>query len=149
MKQQWQTLDFAQLGREQLYDILQLRQEVFVIEQDCVYLDLDGLDQQATHILCTQGEQLLAYQRCLPAGVSYAESSLGRIVVAPAARGLQLGRELVQRGIDYNLKQWPGSGIRINAQAYLRDFYAGLGFVPSGKEYEEDGIMHQQMVYDS
>jgi ElaA protein len=149
MKQQWQTLDFVQLGREQLYDILQLRQEVFVIEQDCVYLDLDGLDRQATHILCTQGEQLLAYQRCLPPGGSYAESSLGRIVVAPAARGLQLGRELVQRGIDYNLKQWPGSGIRINAQAYLRDFYAGLGFVPSGKEYEEDGIMHQQMVYGS
>jgi ElaA protein len=149
MNQQWQILDFVQLGREQLYDILRLRQEVFVVEQDCVYLDLDGLDRQATHILCSRGEQLLAYQRCLPPGVSYPESSLGRIVVCPAARGLRLGRELVQRGIAYNMKQWPGSGIRINAQAYLRDFYAGLGFVASGSEYEEDGIMHQQMVYGS
>jgi len=147
MNQQWQTMDFAQLSREQLYAILRLRQEVFVVEQHSIYLDLDGLDQQALHMLCCRGEQLLAYQRCLPPGLSYPESSLGRIVVSPAARGLQLGRELVQRGINYNMEHWPGCAIRINAQAYLRDFYAGLGFVASGKEYDEGGIMHQQMVY--
>ena len=147
MKQQWQTAGFSQLSQAQLYALLQLRQQVFVVEQACVYLDLDDRDQQAVHMLCWQGEQLQAYQRCLAPGVSYPESSLGRIVVAPRARGLRLGKELVQRGISHNLRHWPQSDIRINAQAYLNAFYSALGFTADGQEYEEDGIAHVQMLY--
>ena len=99
MNYQWQTLTFAQLGQARLYAVLRLRQEVFAVEQQSIYLDLDGLDQQAIHMLCTRDEELLAYQRCLPPGLSYPESSLGRIVVCPATRGLHLGEQMVQRGI--------------------------------------------------
>ncbi len=147
MNRQWQTSSFAELEVDALYDLLRLRQQVFVVEQDCVYLDLDGLDSAATHMLCREGGRLLAYQRCLPPGVSYPQSSIGRIVVAPEARGLRLGRDLVQRGIEHNLSRWPGSGIRLNAQAYLRRFYTELGFVAQGDEYDEDGIPHVQMLY--
>lgn len=143
----WQTCAFAELGVDALYAALQLRSEVFVVEQDCPYQDLDGLDQESIHMLCWRGDELLATQRCLPPGLSYPESSLGRIVVSPAARGLRLGRELVQRGVDHNLARWPDSGIYIGAQAYLDRFYRSLGFVPDGEEYLEDGIAHIHMLY--
>jgi len=149
MNYQWQTLTFEQLGQARLYAVLRLRQEVFAVEQQSIYLDLDGLDQQAIHMLCTRDEELLAYQRCLPPGLSYPESALGRIVVCPAARSLHLGKQMVQRGISHNLRHWPDSGIRINAQCYLQKFYTKLGFVTDGDEYDEDGIMHAQMVYRS
>lgn len=141
----WQTLEFDELGNHQLYAMLRLRQEIFVVEQDCVYLDLDGLDQQSAHILCWEGDTLLAGLRCLPPGLSYPQSSLGRIVAAPAARGRNLGRELVERGIAYNLQLWPGSDIRIGAQAYLEKFYTSMGFITDGEPYMEDGIEHIHM----
>ncbi|WP_116367962.1 GNAT family N-acetyltransferase [Parahaliea mediterranea] len=143
----WEIKRFEALSLKELYAALQLRQAVFVVEQDCPYQDLDGLDQDALHLLCWRGDALLATLRCLPPGLSYAQSSLGRIVVSPEARGLKLGRELVQRGIDFNLAQWPSSGIRIGAQAYLLDFYTSLGFVSEGDEYLEDGILHVHMQY--
>ncbi len=149
MRYNWQTTDFTRLGEGALYSLLHLRQAVFVIEQACLYQDLDGLDQAATHMLCWAGDELAAYQRCLAPGASYRESSIGRIVVAPAHRHSGLGKVLVRRGIEHNLRHWPGSGIRINAQAYLGAFYSTLGFVPEGPEYDEDGIPHQQMVYHS
>ena len=144
---QWQILSFTELTGAGLYAVLRLRQEVFVVEQNCAYLDLDNLDQEATHMLGTQEGELLAYQRCLPPGLSYPESSLGRIVVCPTIRGQRLGSVLVQRGIEHNLLRWPGSGIRINAQAHLQDFYSSLGFYAQGSEYLEDNILHRQMLY--
>jgi ElaA protein len=147
MQHLWQTCDFAGLDTSGLYAALRLRQEVFAVEQDCAYLDLDNLDQDAVHMLCWLGDTLVAYQRCLAPGTSYPESALGRIVVSTLARGRQLGRELVLRGISHNLGRWPGQGIRINAQAYLQDFYADLGFVADGAVASEDGIPHIQMVY--
>src|SRR5262245_14691867 len=108
MTLKWQTLAFSQLTLESMYAVLRLRQQVFIVEQGCAYLDLDNLDQQAIHMLCTGDGKLLAYQRCLAPGLSFAESSLGRIVVCPSQRGQQLGRELVQRGITHNLSRWPG-----------------------------------------
>jgi len=147
MDYQWLTRTFAELSQAQLYALLRLRQEVFVVEQHCIYLDLDGLDQDARHMLCMLDDRLLAYQRCLAPGLSYPESSLGRIVVSPGARGRQLGRALVQRGVDFNIRHWPRADIRINAQAYLRGFYTDLGFVAAGEEYVEDGIPHVQMLY--
>jgi ElaA protein len=147
MTLEWQVLPFTELTGERMYTVLRLRQQVFVVEQNCAYLDLDNLDQQATHMLGMRDGDLLAYQRCLPPGLSYPESSLGRIVVCPAVRGQQLGKELVLRGIEHNLLRWPDSGIRINAQAHLQDFYAALGFVAEGNEYLEDNILHRQMRY--
>lgn len=144
----WRTAAFGELSPEDLYAILQLRQNVFIIEQDCIYPDLDNLDSASTHMSAWRDDEIVAYQRCLPPGVSYAESSIGRIVVAPAGRGLQLGRELVQRGIDYNLSRWPMSNIQIGAQAHLQGFYGSLGFTPLGDEYIEDGIAHRHMLLE-
>ena len=143
---EWSIQAFAELDTNTLYEILELRQAIFVVEQNCPYQDLDGLDQPAIHMSCREGDTLLAYQRCLPPGTSYRESSIGRIIVSAAARGRQLGRELVQRGIDFNRKQWPGHDIRIGAQAHLADFYGSLGFQVVGDEYIEDGIPHVHMV---
>lgn len=145
MAQDWLNTPFASLEAAQLYALLQLRQEVFVVEQNCAYPDLDGLDQQGWHMRCVEGELVLAYQRCLPPGISYPESSLGRIVVSPKARGTGLGRELVQRGIDFNRQQWPESDVYIGAQAYLEAFYGSLGFISEGMPYLEDGILHIHM----
>ena len=147
MTLKWRTLVFSALTGDELYAVLRLRQQVFVVEQNCAYMDLDNLDQHAIHMLGIGDAELLAYQRCLAPGVSYMESSLGRIVVHPAQRGQQLGRELVQRGIEHNLSLWPGSGIRINAQAHLQHFYTAAGFIAEGDEYLEDNILHRQMRY--
>lgn len=141
----WLNTPFAALATAQLYSLLQLRQDVFVVEQNCAYPDLDGLDQHGWHMRCLDEDTVLAYQRCLPPGIAYPESSLGRIVVNPAARGTGLGRELVQRGIDFNRRQWPHTDIYIGAQAYLQAFYGSLGFVSEGEPYLEDGILHIYM----
>lgn len=146
MALRWKTVAFEQLALDELYALLRLRQEVFVVEQDCVYQDLDGKDQAGMHMLGYDGEDLVGYLRCLPPGVSYPDaSSIGRIVVAAGSRGAQLGRELVQRGIDHNRAAWPDVGICINAQAYLRRFYTSVGFAAEGEEYLEDGIAHIRM----
>lgn len=147
MNGHWHNSRLEALTAAELYAVLQLRQDIFVVEQACVYRDLDGLDAESWHMRCVSGEQVLAYQRCLPPGLSYPESSLGRIAVPASARGTGLGRELVQRGIDFNLAQWPGAGIAIGAQAYLRGFYASLGFVATGAPYLEDGIFHIHMQF--
>ncbi len=145
MDRRWLNTPFSELAAEQLYALLQLRQEVFVVEQNCVYPDLDGLDRASWHMRCLAGDAVLAYQRCLPPGLAYPESSLGRIVVAPATRGSGLGRDLVLRGIEFNRRQWPGADIFIGAQAYLEAFYHSLGFVSEGDPYLEDGILHIHM----
>jgi len=147
MNHRWLVSPFSELGTGELYALLRLRQEVFVVEQRSIYLDLDGRDQVARHMMCWDSEDLLAYQRLLPPGVSYPESSMGRIVVCARARGRQLGRELVRRGIAHNLERWPEHDIRINAQSYLRDFYTGLGFAAASDDYDEGGIPHVQMLY--
>lgn len=145
MNLQWHTLSFAELGADRLYAVLRLRQQVFVVEQDCAYLDLDDRDQQAIHILGSTPDGILAYLRCIAPGRGCPDSQLGRIVVDPAARGHNLGRELVERGIAHNRSRWPGSDIRISAQAHLQGFYSSLGFAPEGDEYLEDGIPHRRM----
>ena len=143
----WRVLAFDELDRDLLYALLRLRQQVFAVEQQSIYLDLDNLDQGAMHMLLLEADTLVAYQRCLPPGLSYPESALGRIVVAPRARGRDLGRELVRRGITYNLQRWPQIDICINAQSYLERFYRELGFTSEGGEYMEDSIPHIRMRY--
>lgn len=146
MTPRWQIASFDELSNTELYKAMKLRQDVFAVEQDCVYQDADGLDLQAIHIACWDGDNLLAYQRCLPPGLQERDSTLGRIVVAPAARGKDLGKELVRRGIRHNLERWPGAGIRIHAQAHLEKFYNDLGFVTDSAPYPLDGIPHLEMV---
>ncbi|MEQ9463677.1 MAG: GNAT family N-acetyltransferase [Haliea sp.] len=145
VQRRWLNTPFSALEADQLYALLQLRQDVFVVEQTCVYRDLDGLDRDSWHMRYLEGDTVLAYQRCLPPGLAYPESSLGRILVAPATRGTGLGRELVLRGIEFNRQQWPQADISIGAQAYLEDFYGSLGFVSEGVPYPEDGILHIHM----
>ena len=142
----WQSLGFDALGSHQLYRILHLRQQVFIVEQDCIYQDLDNLDQRSLHLCANRGEDLLAYLRCLPPGLSYNESSMGRIVTSSGARGLKLGRELVRRGIALNLSTWPNSDILIGAQAQLEKFYREFGFETVTEPYDEDGIAHIKML---
>jgi ElaA protein len=149
MNDHWQINSFAELTTAELYGVLQVRQEVFVVEQDSAYLDLDGLDQGAIHMLCKRNARILAYQRCLAPGLKYPESSLGRILVCQALRGQQLGRELVQRGIEHNLQHWPEHDICISAQAHLQAFYGSLGFVAEGEGYLEDRIAHRKMRYSA
>jgi ElaA protein len=143
---EWHAYRFDELNTQQLYQILRLRQLVFIIEQECLYPDLDDLDQQSIHLCAWKNGELLAYLRSLPPGLEYSESALGRVLVGESARGLKLGRELVQRGIALNQRTWPGSGIKIGAQAHLEKFYQELGFETSGELYVEDGIPHVKMV---
>jgi ElaA protein len=142
----WSCQSFATLSASDMYDLLQLRSDIFVVEQNCVFLDPDGLDQSAWHWLYRENGQLLAYQRCLPPGVPYPEeSSIGRIVVHASQRGRDLGRELVRRGIEFNLNTWPAHSILIGAQAQLQRFYESMGFVVCSEPYMEDGISHLHM----
>lgn len=146
----WSCQHFSALSGSEVYELLQLRSAVFVVEQNCVYLDPDGLDAAAWHLAYRENGKVLAYQRCLPPGTSYEkESSIGRVIVDPKQRGRDLGRELVRRGIDFNLKNWPDREILIGAQAYLQRFYESLRFVVCSEPYMEDGISHIYMRHPS
>jgi ElaA protein len=130
--------------------LLRLRSEVFVVEQNCVFQDMDGLDDQAMHLLGTQMEEgaarLVAYVRCFPAGVTFAEASIGRVVTHPSARGSGLGHVLMAEAVRALQRQWGAQPIRIGAQAHLKDFYQHHGFADVGRPYVEDGIPHLEMV---
>jgi ElaA protein len=147
---EWQWNGFADLKVAELYEMLALRQQVFVLEQTCLYPDIDGLDTGAHHLLgwrTVDGRRTLAAcLRCLAPGAKYDEMSLGRVVTAPSERGTGLGRELVAQGIAYAARLHPGHAIRIGAQAHLERFYGGFGFVTVSAPYDEDGIMHVDMV---
>ena len=144
-----QLLSFAELTVNQLYHILQLRSEVFVLEQNCAYLDLDGLDQQALHLLSFDDrQQLVAYARILsPEQNQNAFSSIGRVVVSKKMRQQHLGRHLMEHAIEITLQKFPNLPIQISAQTYLSKFYQSLGFVNTGHFYLEDDIPHQEMIY--
>jgi ElaA protein len=142
----WNCKKFNQLSPEELYMILRLRSEVFVVEQNCVFLDMDNKDLYCDHLMAWEGEKLLAYSRIVPAGISYGESSIGRIVSSPAARGRGIGRELLIKSIDALYTLHGKKDIRIGAQYYLKDFYSSFGFVQKGEIYLEDGIEHIEML---
>jgi len=137
----WHDRRFDELDVAALYAILELRALVFVVEQACAYNDIDGHDRIARH-LYAEANGIAAYLRILPAGTKYDETSIGRVVVAPAYRGTGLGKELMQRGIAA-----AGAGpIRIGAQAHLERFYGELGFQRVSEPYVEDGIPHVEMI---
>lgn len=142
----WTCKKFNELTPEELYTILRLRSEVFVVEQNCVFLDMDNKDFYCEHLMGWQGEKLLGYSRIVPAGISYVESSIGRIVSSPAARGQGIGRELLIQSIDTLYTLHGKRDIRIGAQYYLKNFYSSFGFVQKGEIYLEDGIEHIEML---
>ena len=139
---------FDKLTGREVYEILRIRSEVFVVEQDCVYNDEDGKDLEAVHILIKEEGKILAYLRVLKAGVSYKNPSLGRVLVSHEARGRGLARKIVCAGIDYIINNWDEEKITIGAQDYLRDFYESLGFEAVSEVYSEDGIPHVDMTYN-
>ena len=133
-----------------MYDLLALRSAIFVVEQDCVFLDADDADRAAWHLLGTTIDDngrpvLAAYLRCLDPGVRYPEPSIGRVVVAARRRGAGLGRVLMAEGIARSERAWPGRDIVLNAQHRLEAFYRSLGFVTEGPPYLEDAIEHVAM----
>ncbi|HEV9037173.1 MAG TPA: GNAT family N-acetyltransferase [Puia sp.] len=142
----WTLKEFDQLTPHELYAVLRLRSEVFVVEQNCVFLDMDDKDQYCHHLLGWRGERLVGYSRIVPAGISYAESSIGRIVTSPAARRRGVGRELMVQSIDTLYSLYGKTDIRIGAQYYLLRFYESFGFVQKGEIYLEDGIEHIEML---
>lgn len=137
---------FNELTTDELYVILQLRSEVFVIEQDCVYQDLDHKDQLAYHILGVLDNQIVAYARIFKPGDYFLESSIGRIVVKKEFRKHQYGYQLVVNSIQFIEKNLQENNILISAQSYLSKFYNSLGFIQIGEEYLEDGIPHIKML---
>jgi ElaA protein len=142
----WRWSRFAELGVEDLYDALQLRCRVFILEQG-PYLDPDGIDRQAWHLLGRdEAGALQAYLRVVDPGVKYPEPSLGRVVTSAEARGTGLGRRLVAEGLARCALVWPGQGIRISAQAHLAKFYGEFGFASVGEPYLEDNIPHVEMA---
>lgn len=149
MQLTWHHTIFDNLTTTQLYEILRLRAEVFVVEQDCVYQDLDDKDQQGVHLLgVTDDGRLAAYTRLVDKGVSYrGYASIGRVLTASFARGKGLGRPLMQKSIAALFTHFGEQPIKIGAQAHLQKYYNSLGFVGVGEVYDEDGIPHRSMVY--
>jgi ElaA protein len=143
---EWRYLAFDELTAAQLYAVLQLRAEVFVVEQACIFQDMDGADAQAMHVLGMSEGSLVAYARCFAAGIKFAEASIGRIVTRPGARGSGAGHALVEKAISCLSQPSGAQVIRIGAQARLEAFYRQHGFEKAGPIYLEDGIAHIEML---
>jgi ElaA protein len=142
----WLCKKFDDLASHELYAILQLRNEVFVVEQNCVFQDADNKDQYCYHLMGWQENNLAAYSRIIPPDISYSESSIGRIVTSPKARGNGIGRELVKQSIEELYILFGKIPIKIGAQMYLQKFYGSFGFKQTSDIYLEDDIPHIEML---
>ena len=144
----YKCIPFQELNLDELYAIMALRQIVFIVEQECPYLDADGKDQYAHHLMGFDGsDKLVAYTRLLPEGISYEEyCSIGRVVSHPDVRGQKLGKEIMRESIKYCNTFYPNSPIKISAQCYLTKFYSSFGFESTGSSYLEDDIPHIAMI---
>ena len=143
----WQCLAFSELTAAQLYAILQVRSEVFVVEQNCVYLDMDGADPQCLHLIAwTDDMQIAAYLRLVPPGLKFTEASIGRVITSQIARGQGIGKQLIAKGLAQIQTSYPGQAVRIGAQQYLEKFYQSFGFNTCSEMYLEDDIAHVEML---
>jgi len=145
MNIKWRCRYFDELTPSELYDIFQLRNDVFVVEQQCVFQDADGVDKQCYHLSGYDGDTLVAYTRLIAPGITYPEASIGRVANARAYRGMGIGKELMQRAIQQCRQLFGDVPIMIGAQLYLKKFYRELGFNPVGEVYLEDNIPHIHM----
>jgi len=144
----YRTLEFPELSLGQLYRILQLRSEVFVVEQTCVYQDIDNKDSDAIHVIgLNEINEIHAYARILKPGVSYNEFSIGRVIVSSSHRRKKEGHRLMEVCMKYIETHAGKRSVRISAQAHLASFYITHQFTSTGKEYLEDGIPHIEMIY--
>jgi ElaA protein len=143
----WVCKKFDLLSPREVYSILQLRNAVFVVEQQCIFQDADDKDQLSFHFMGWEDDRLVAYTRLLPPGLAYEEAGIGRVVTAVAARGTGAGKQLMENSIK-ECRNLFGKDIkiRIGAQLYLQKFYASFGFIPIGEIYMEDGIQHVEML---
>ena len=141
----WLLKTFDSLTLQELYAILRLRTEVFVVEQNCVFQDMDNKDQQCYHLMGWKDGHLIAYTRLVPPGVSYKEPSIGRVVTSPVARGNGTGKLLMEKSIEEIIQLYGKTPIKIGAQLYLKKFYESLGFSQTSNKYDEDGIDHIEM----
>ena len=140
---------FSELSTEEIYNILKLRSEVFVVEQNCVYQDIDEKDKKATHLFIEKNNEIIAYTRIFKKGDYYEENpSIGRVVVSKKERGKNLGKEIMLNSIEFIKKEMEGRKIELSAQKYLDKFYKDLDFYSKGEDYLEDGIPHQRMFYN-
>jgi ElaA protein len=146
MELNWTLKKFEELTPTELYAIMQLRNEVFVVEQNCVYQDADNKDLKSHHFMGWDGQTLVAYTRLLPPGISYIAASIGRVVSSPQYRGKGAGRQLMQRSIAHTYDLFNCTTIKIGAQLYLKKFYESLGFTQCSDEYLEDNIPHIEML---
>ena len=144
----WYHKHFRNLTTTELYQILQLRNEVFIVEQNCPFQDLDDKDFKCYHLMGfdTDSQKVMAYTRIVPAGVSYEEASIGRVVTSPLARGSGIGKQLMQKSIELLEELYGGISIKIGAQLYLKKYYESFGFEQVEEVYLEDGIEHILMV---
>ncbi|MBC7888673.1 MAG: GNAT family N-acetyltransferase [Ferruginibacter sp.] len=147
MEPDWKFNSFDQLSAFEVYTILRLRNEVFVVEQNCVYQDADNKDSLSYHLSGWDDTTLVAYCRLLPPGISFPEASIGRVVISPGYRHLGYGRKLMELAVGLTLKQFTCKQITIGAQLYLETFYQSLGFVRIGETYLEDNISHIEMQF--
>ena len=139
---------YSELTTDEFHDIVALRISVFIIEQNCPYQELDGRDKHSFHLLLRDGEKTIGTLRIPERGISYPEVSIGRVVSATDRRHEKLGHQMMSDAMRFIQTQFPGSSVRISAQSHLAAFYARYGFVATGKEYEEDGIPHIEMLFN-
>lgn len=144
--EQWHIVHFGKLTGHQLLDILKVRADVFVTEQQCFYTDPDEFDSKSFHIWYTTPTGIAAYARVLPPGTRYYEASIGRVLTCFTHRGLGIGKQLMDAALSYCTEHYPTFNIRISAQSYLLDFYKSFGFTEISQEYLEDGIPHVDMM---
>jgi ElaA protein len=145
---EWQWCRLGELSAEQVYAVLAARVEIFVVEQNCAYQDLDGLDADAEHLIAWSGTgtEVAGYLRVLGPGTRFDDPSIGRIITAKRFRGSGLGRVIVAKGIERTRLRYPGQPVRISAQQYLEKFYRDFGFVTVSQPYLEDNIPHVEML---
>jgi ElaA protein len=139
---------FGELSLDELYEILKLRSEIFVVEQNCVYNDTDGLDKEAVHQFLYKNDEIVAYSRLLKPGTRFSDFSIGRFVVKESERGTGLGIKMMEEAKDFILREWRATKIKISAQKYLQKFYEGLDFKVVTEDYLEDEIPHVGMMFE-
>ena len=145
----WEIKHYKDLTINEFHDIIALRLNAFVVEQNCAYLDLDGKDKKSYHLICRNGMgDIVATARILPPGLSYEESAIGRVVIDEKMRGKGIGHDLMNKSVEFALIEFGNSPIQISAQKHLEKYYEQHNFFSTGKEYIEDGIPHVEMKLD-
>lgn len=144
---EWKKVKFEELENQELYKILQLRNKVFVVEQNCIYQDADDNDEKAIHIFLKNKNEIVTYLRILKPCNYFENASIGRVVTNPKYRNKSFAKKAIRMAIKHIFNEWNQNQIEISAQTYLIEYYKKLGFETKGNEYLEDGIPHIRMIY--